>query len=134
MIRTWPGQTHEEYVKEFYRHYNLTQAEKDKEFEEVYGTFEERQAKREQERLQRIKEKEERQKRFDEKIARSDHPNTMDNGTATFFWVVIMIIAAIFKDRWLIWIFATVVWLLHITRHERAAAKREINKNQGDDK
>lgn len=46
-----------------------------------------------------------------------DHPNTMENSTATFFWIVVMIVGVIFKDRWMIWIIATVIWAKFITRH-----------------
>lgn len=52
-----------------------------------------------------------------------DHPNTMDNDSATFFWIAIMLIAIIFKERWIIWIFATAVYMLHMTRHERKNQK-----------
>lgn len=48
-----------------------------------------------------------------------DHPNTMENGTATFFWIVVMLVGSIFKGNWIIWIIATVVWARFITRHDR---------------
>lgn len=48
-----------------------------------------------------------------------DHPNTMENGTAVFLYVIVMIIGAIFNDRWLIWIVATAVFLKFITRHKK---------------
>ena len=48
-----------------------------------------------------------------------DHPNTMENSTATVLWVVIMVVGSIFKDNWLIWIFATFIWFRFITRHDR---------------
>jgi hypothetical protein len=48
-----------------------------------------------------------------------DHPNTMENGTATFFYIIIMFVGAIFKSRWAIWIIATVIWARFITRHNR---------------
>ena len=46
-----------------------------------------------------------------------DAPGTMDNGTATFFWVISLIVGAIFKGNWVIWIISTAIWLKHITRH-----------------
>lgn len=52
-----------------------------------------------------------------------DHPNTMDNGTATFFWIAIILVSIIFKEMWLIWIFATIIYFWHITRHERENQK-----------
>ena len=48
-----------------------------------------------------------------------DHPNTMENSTATIFWIVVMIAGAIFHARWLIWIVSTIIWLKFITRHKR---------------
>ena len=48
-----------------------------------------------------------------------DHPNTIENGTATFFYVVVMLIGSIFKGNWVIWIVATVVWAKFITRHNK---------------
>lgn len=48
-----------------------------------------------------------------------DHPNTMENGTATLLWVAVMLIGSIFKGNWVIWIIATVIWARFITRHDR---------------
>lgn len=48
-----------------------------------------------------------------------DHPNTMENSTATILWIVVMIVGSIFKDRWMLWIVATVIWAKFITRHDR---------------
>ena len=56
----------------------------------------------------------------------SDHPDTMENSTATVLWIVVMLVGAIFKDRWLIWIFATIVWLCFINR-------KAIRANKWDD-
>lgn len=53
-----------------------------------------------------------------------DHPNTMENSTATIFYIIIMVVGAIFYDRWLIWVAATIIYLSHIFRHEI----RKINK------
>ena len=47
-----------------------------------------------------------------------DKPGTMDNTTATIFYIIIMIVGAIFYDRWLIWVVATIIYLAHIFRHE----------------
>lgn len=48
-----------------------------------------------------------------------DHPNTMENGTATFFYVVVMLVGSIFKENWIIWIVATVIWAKFMTRHDK---------------
>ncbi len=48
-----------------------------------------------------------------------DHPNTMENSTATLFYIVVMLVGSIFKGNWMIWIIATVVWAKFITRHNK---------------
>lgn len=48
-----------------------------------------------------------------------DHPNTMENSTATVVWAVVMLVGSIFKGNWIIWIIATVIWAKFITRHDR---------------
>ncbi|MEE1085004.1 MAG: hypothetical protein UH850_14855 [Paludibacteraceae bacterium] len=50
---------------------------------------------------------------------RCDHPNTMEDSTATVVWIVVMLVGSIFKGNWAIWIIATVVWAKFITRHDR---------------
>ena len=46
-----------------------------------------------------------------------DHPNTMENSTATILWIVVILVGSIFKDSWMIWIVATIIWINFITRH-----------------
>lgn len=46
-----------------------------------------------------------------------DHPNTIENSTATFFWVVAMVISLLFHGGWMLCILEMVVWLKFITRH-----------------
>lgn len=48
-----------------------------------------------------------------------DHPNSLENDEATILWIIAMIGGSIFVDRILIWVGATVWWLLYITRHIR---------------
>ena len=48
-----------------------------------------------------------------------DHPNTMENGPATILYIFTMIGGAIFNDRWLIWIIATIIFIRFINRHNR---------------
>ena len=48
-----------------------------------------------------------------------DHPNTMENSTATVLWIVVMLVGSIFKGNWAIWIVATIIWLKFITRHKK---------------
>ena len=44
---------------------------------------------------------------------------TMGNSEATILYIIVMLGAIIFKDRWLIWIAATFVYYWHMTRHSR---------------
>lgn len=50
---------------------------------------------------------------------RCDHPNTMEDSTATVLWIVVMLVGSIFKGNWVIWIIATVVWAKFITRYKK---------------
>ena len=51
-------------------------------------------------------------------VERCDHPNTIEDSTATVLWVAIMIIGSIFKGNWIIWIIATIIWFKFITRYK----------------
>lgn len=53
----------------------------------------------------------------------SDHPNTIENGSATFLYIVVMAVGAIFKGNWMIWIIATIIYLRFINRKEIRAKK-----------
>lgn len=89
-------------------------------FDEVDKKFEERDKKREEERRKEIETMgltyingdTPQKKHF-------DHPNTIENSTATFFYVIVMLVGSIFKGNWVIWIIATVIWAKFITRHDR---------------
>jgi hypothetical protein len=48
-----------------------------------------------------------------------DHPNTMENGSATILYIIIMLGGTIFNDRLLIWILATIIFWKFITRHKK---------------
>lgn len=53
----------------------------------------------------------------DEFYGDCDSVYAMDNISATILYLFIMVGAAIFNERWVVWSFATVVWLCHIFRH-----------------
>ena len=55
----------------------------------------------------------------EEQMRNSDHPDTMEDGTALLLYIVIMIGGAIFVDRWLIWIVATVIYFNFRNRHKK---------------
>lgn len=50
---------------------------------------------------------------------RCDHPNTIEDSTATVVWLVVMLVGSIFKCNWVIWIVATIVWYKFITRYKK---------------
>ena len=49
---------------------------------------------------------------------RCDHPNTMEDSTATIVWIVVMIISLLFKGGWALCIIETIVWWKFITRYK----------------
>ena len=48
-----------------------------------------------------------------------DNPNTMENGTATALYIIVMLVGTIFIDRWLIWIMASLIYFNFINRHKK---------------
>ena len=48
-----------------------------------------------------------------------DHPDSMTNGQATAWYILIMAIGLIFNARWIIWIVASIIYFRFITRHNR---------------
>ena len=48
-----------------------------------------------------------------------DHPNTMENSTATVLYILVMMGSLIFKDFLLIWVVASFIYFRFITRHKR---------------
>lgn len=48
-----------------------------------------------------------------------ESPYTMENGTATFLYIVIMAIGTLFVDRWLIYITATFIYISFRNRHKK---------------
>ena len=47
-----------------------------------------------------------------------DSPYAMENSTATFLYIIVMIVGTLFKERMLVYIAATIIWFKYITRHE----------------
>ena len=112
MIRTWPGQTKEEWMRERERDRNLTPEERERELDEYIkqnnGRWEARK-KREHDLRSQIQKS---------SFENCDHPNSLENSEATIIWVVVMAVATIFKGNWFIWIVATIIWRKYITRHK----------------
>lgn len=113
MIRKWPGQTKEEWLKEYYRDKALTPEEREKELNDFLGEIKKKDDERER---QKLVQKQQNAETFFENC---DHPNSLENDEATIVWVVVMAVATIFKGNWLIWIIATIIWRRYITRHKR---------------
>ena len=63
----------------------------------------------------------------------TDHLNTIDNGVATLWYIIIMLVGAVFNDRLLIWIIATVIWWRHINR-KKIRQKEWDKKHNGGNK
>lgn len=113
MIRTWPGQTKEEWLKEYERNKNLTPEEREKELDDY------------------IKQNSIRfnvDKQNNQEVSKSasqnpfencDHPNSLENSEATILWIVAMAVGTLFRGNWIIWIVATIIWRRYITRHKR---------------
>ena len=116
MIRTWPGQTKEEWIKEYNRDKALTPEERRKEWDEYYTKIKKE---NEERNVQRKKELEERsQKDAEWTYVNVESPNSLDNGEATVYWIIAMVVGSIFYERLSIWIIATALWLGRIFRHE----------------
>lgn len=113
MIKEWPGQTKEEWLKEYHRNKNLTPEEREKELNEFLEKIKKRDE--EQEREKKLQ----KQKNAETFFENCDHPNSLENDEATILWLVVMAVATIFKGNWLIWIIATIIWRRYITRHKR---------------
>jgi hypothetical protein len=49
---------------------------------------------------------------------RCDHPNTIEDSTATVFWIAAMIISLLFKGGWAMCILETIAWWKFISRYK----------------
>jgi hypothetical protein len=112
VIKEWPGQTKEEWLAEYHRNKNLTPEEREKEMEDFLAEVN----KQDEERIQINAPPT--PKTPESFFANCDHPNSLDNSEATIVWIVVMVIGAIFKGNWIIWIIATIIWRKYITRHK----------------
>jgi hypothetical protein len=89
-------------------------------FDKVEAERKEREERRYQERLKDLEKKG--LKPFDVSRVpreRCDHPNTMENSTATLIWIVSMIVSMLFKGGWVLCIIETIIWLKFITRYSK---------------
>ena len=112
MIREWPGQTKEEWLQEYRRNQNLTPEERERELNEFLDEL--RKKEEEKENKQELRQQSVQENFFEG----CDHPNSLEDSEATIVWIIVMIVGAIFKGNWIIWIVATIIWLKYITRHK----------------
>ena len=88
MIRTWPGQTKEEWTIEYYRDKALTEEEKDREMDEYLKSIDDKWKKVHEKNECKIQQKQSASEIF----ARYDHPNSLENDEATILWIIVMVI------------------------------------------
>lgn len=112
MIREWPGQTKEEWLKEYHRNKNLTPEEREKELNDFLVEIKKNDEEREREKTRQV------QTTKENFFGNCDHPNSLENSEATILWLVVMAVGTIFKGNWIIWIVATIIWRRYITRHK----------------
>jgi hypothetical protein len=113
MIRTWPGQTKEEWLAEYHRDKALTPEEREKEMSEYISSVDEKWGK-----INEKRDAEVRRRASENPFENCDHPNSLENDEATIVWIVVMAVGTIFKGNWIIWIIATIIWCKYITRHK----------------
>ena len=113
MIRTWPGQTKEEWIKEYRRNQALSPEERERELDEyvkeMNAEWESYKQKNESSKPQSS------QNPFEN----CDHPNSLENSEATIVWIVAMGASILFKGGWALCILETIIWWKYITRHKR---------------
>jgi hypothetical protein len=113
MIRTWPGQTKEEWIAEYYRDKALTKEEKDKEIDEYIKSTNDK-----WDKINAEKNAEKQRLAAENPFENCDHPYSLENDEVTILWIVVMAVGTIFRHNWLIWIIATIIWRRYITRHK----------------
>ena len=112
MVHTWPGQTKEEYLEEYWRDRALTPEERKREWDEEIEKANKRHEEYEKNNSFRVK------PNGDEWMyIHAESPNSLDDGEATVTWIIIMIVGSIFHARWLIWILATTIYLCRMNRY-----------------
>lgn len=113
MIRTWPGQTKEEWMKEYRRNQALTPEQREKELNDFMAELKK---KDEDKKIVKAVQQQQNEESF---FGDCDHPDSLENNEATILWIVVMAVATIFRFNWIIWIVATIIWRRYITRHKR---------------
>ena len=111
---SFPRDPAEERKKEHERWRSLTPEQRAEEWEmfsaKVRKASEERAAKK----MQKQKERSEKSNEY--LYVHAENPHSLDDGEATVSWLIVMIVGAIFKERWLIWIVATALYWCKMNR------------------
>jgi hypothetical protein len=128
----------DERKREFERWKALTSKERQAEIEAYYKEFEQRK------KTNPINKENQIIENAKNTYIYTDTVNSMENCEATILWLVVMGVGAIFNDRLIIWIVATIIWLSHIFRYKIREYKwdnggkeeyfkqfDELNKNGG---
>ena len=112
MVHTWPGQTKEEYLAEYWRDRALTPEERKKEWDEEIEKANKRYAEYKAKYMTHTKPD------GDEwTYIHAENSNSLDDGEATVTWIIVMLVGTIFHARWLIWIVATAIYVCRLNRY-----------------
>lgn len=114
--------TKEELMKEYERKQNRTPEEVEKEQQELYDKI--------NKNIEEYQKKHQKQQKLNNENVYGDwdHPNTMENSSATILYIIVMAVSIIFVDGWIVWIVASIIYFRFITRHKRR--KMEENNNE----
>ena len=112
MMRTWPGQTKEEWMAEFRRDAALTPEERKKEWDEKIAILDQEWAEYKKKNTVNTG-----QDHAEWMYIHAENPHSLDDGEATVTWLIVMIVGSIFNDRLLIWIMATAIYLGRMFRY-----------------
>lgn len=112
MIRTWPGQTKEEWLEEYRRDKALTPEEQKKEWDEAMAASDKRYKEYKEKYMKKPK-----SNNAEWTYIHAESPHSLDDGEATVSWIIVMIVGTIFNARWLIWIIATALYLWRMNRY-----------------
>ena len=101
--------------KEHERWSNLTPQQR----HEEYKSFFEMVQREQEERNKRKRELEKARNEAEEKrlYVNTESPHSLEDAEATVSWIIIMLIGSIFKERWVVWLIATIIYLCWMNRY-----------------
>lgn len=113
MVHTWKGQTKEEFLEEVRRDRALTPEQQKQEWDEAMEKANKRYEEYQKKYVNHVKSDGDKWLYIN-----VEKPNSLDEGEALVTYLVIMGVGSIFHDRWWIWIFATIIYLCYLFRHD----------------